>query len=107
MYVRPASPLTFALAGLAIGARQMWRARNASWAILALAVVLFFARLGERALWSMEVRWGEIPREMLQRGDYLTPTINGHLYYDKPLGSYWLVLAASALTRGEVNEWAA
>jgi 4-amino-4-deoxy-L-arabinose transferase-like glycosyltransferase len=74
--------------------------------VLALAVLLLFARLGERSLWSMEVRWGEIPREMRERGDWLTPTINGHLYYDKPLLSYWLVLAASALT-GEVNEFAA
>src|SRR5438477_7048024 len=54
----------------------------------------------------MEVRWVELPREMRERGACLTPTINGHLYYDKPLLSYWLVLAASALT-GEVNEFAA
>jgi 4-amino-4-deoxy-L-arabinose transferase-like glycosyltransferase len=74
--------------------------------VLVLAALLFFARLGERSLWSMEVRWGEIPREMRERSDWLTPTINGHLYYDKPLLSYWLVLAASALT-GEVNEFAA
>jgi 4-amino-4-deoxy-L-arabinose transferase-like glycosyltransferase len=84
----------------------MWRARNASRIVLALTIILFFARLGERSLWSMEVRWGEIPREMRERGNWLTPTINGHLYYDKPLLSYWLVLSASALT-GEVNEFAA
>jgi 4-amino-4-deoxy-L-arabinose transferase-like glycosyltransferase len=74
--------------------------------LVVVSVVLFFGRLGERSLWSMEVRWGEIPREMLDRGDFLTPTINGHLYYDKPLGSYWLVLAASMITGG-VNEFAA
>jgi 4-amino-4-deoxy-L-arabinose transferase-like glycosyltransferase len=74
--------------------------------LILIAGILFFARLGDRALWSMEVRWGEIPREMVQSGDYLTPTINGHLYYDKPLGSYWLVLLASFVTGG-VNEWAA
>src|SRR5262249_40337194 len=38
--------------------------------LMSLAIVLFFARLGERSLWSMEVRWGEIPREMLDRGDF-------------------------------------
>jgi 4-amino-4-deoxy-L-arabinose transferase-like glycosyltransferase len=39
-------------------------------------------------------------------GDYFRPTINGRLYYDKPLGSYWLVLAAGWLT-GSHDERAA
>ncbi len=68
--------------------------------VLALAGVLFFARLSERALWSEEVRWAQIPREMQQSGDYLWPTINGRTYYDKPLGSYWFVLLASLFTGG-------
>src|SRR5262245_12447965 len=106
MRVRPASPWLFVAALVVLPVRGAFRRRNASWAVIALAVLLFFARLGERSLWSMEVRWGEIPREMRERGDWLTPTINGHLYYDKPLLSYWLVLAASSLT-GEVNEFAA
>jgi 4-amino-4-deoxy-L-arabinose transferase-like glycosyltransferase len=69
-------------------------------AVLALAGALFFARLSERALWSEEVRWAEIPREMQQSANYLWPTINGQTYYDKPLGSYWLVLLASFFTGG-------
>ena len=74
--------------------------------VLLLAAFLFFSRLGERAIWSEELRWVEIPREMLLNHDLFRPTINGHSYYDKPLGSYWLVLAASLFT-GEVNELAA
>lgn len=68
--------------------------------VLGLAGLLFFARLSERALWSEEVRWAQIPREMVQSGDYLWPTLNGRTYYDKPLGSYWLVLLASLFTGG-------
>ena len=68
--------------------------------VLAFAGLLFFARLSERALWSEEVRWAQIPREMVQSGDYLWPTLNGRTYYDKPLGSYWLVLLASLFTGG-------
>jgi 4-amino-4-deoxy-L-arabinose transferase-like glycosyltransferase len=68
--------------------------------VLALAGVLFCARLSERALWSEEVRWAEIPREMQHSGNYFWPTINGRTYYDKPLGSYWLVLLASLVTGG-------
>jgi 4-amino-4-deoxy-L-arabinose transferase-like glycosyltransferase len=75
-------------------------------AVLGFAAVLFFARLSERALWSMELRWAEIPREMRLTDDYFRPTINGRLYYDKPLGSYWLVLAAGWLT-GSLDELAA
>jgi 4-amino-4-deoxy-L-arabinose transferase-like glycosyltransferase len=68
--------------------------------VLVFAAVMFFARLGARALWSSEFRWAEIAREMLLTSRYFWPTINGHVYYDKPLGSYWLVLAAAHLTGG-------
>jgi 4-amino-4-deoxy-L-arabinose transferase-like glycosyltransferase len=71
-----------------------------------VAAILFFGRLGDRALWSEEVRWAEIPRGMAASGDYLWPRINGQTYYDKPLGSYWLVLGAAQI-HGEVDETAA
>ena len=74
--------------------------------VMILAAILFFARLGARALWSSEYRWAEIAREMRLTGNYFWPTIDGRLYYDKPLLSYWLVLAASHLT-GALNEAAA
>jgi 4-amino-4-deoxy-L-arabinose transferase-like glycosyltransferase len=75
-----------------------WRA--AASAVLMLAAAMFFVRLGARALWSSEFRWAEIAREMHLTGRYFWPTINGHVYYDKPLGSYWLVMAATWLTGG-------
>src|SRR5438067_10741383 len=74
--------------------------------VLALGAILFFVRLGDRALWTMELRWAEIPREMQMHNDFFWPTINGRSYYDKPLGSYWLVVAASRLT-GALDETAA
>src|SRR5579872_1014669 len=80
--------------------------RIAGWSTLALTAILYFTRLGARALWASEFRWAEISREMLRTGNYFWPTINGHLYYDKPLGSYWLVLASMPLAGG-LNETAA
>ena len=71
--------------------------------VLVLAAILFFARLGARALWSSEFRWAEIAREMLVTHNYFWPTINGHVYYDKPLGSYWLVIFSTPFTGG-LNE---
>ncbi len=71
--------------------------------VLILAAILFFTRLGARALWSSEFRWAEIAREMLVTHNYFWPTINGHVYYDKPLGSYWLVIFSTPFTGG-LNE---
>jgi 4-amino-4-deoxy-L-arabinose transferase-like glycosyltransferase len=68
--------------------------------VLILAAILFFARLGARALWSSEFRWAEIAREMIVTHNYFWPTINGHVYYDKPLGSYWLVIFSTPFTGG-------
>jgi predicted membrane-bound mannosyltransferase len=80
--------------------------RMAGWGVLAFTAILYFTRLGARALWASEFRWAEIAREMIRTGNYFWPTINGHLYYDKPLGSYWLVLASTFVTGG-LNETAA
>ena len=80
------------------GIGYRWRVGFAG--VVILAAALFFLRIGERALWSEEIRWAEIPREMERSGDYWWPTFNGRVYYDKPLGSYWLVLAAARLTGG-------
>lgn len=71
--------------------------------VLIFTAILFFARLGARALWASEFRWAEIAREMRVTHNYFWPTINGHVYYDKPLGSYWLVLFSTPLT-GSLNE---
>src|ERR1700674_805055 len=91
-------------AGTAPASRDAGSARAAG--VMILAAILFFARLGGRGLWSSEFRWAEIAREMRLSGNYFWPTINGRLYYDKPLASYWLVLWAADLT-GALNEAAA
>ena len=73
--------------------------------VLLLAASLFFIRLGDRSLWGSEGRWSEVTREMRLTQDYFWPTINGRVYYDKPLLSYWLIAAAARLT-GDVDELA-
>jgi 4-amino-4-deoxy-L-arabinose transferase-like glycosyltransferase len=92
------------LSGRAAGDDARWR--KFAWLVLGLAALLFFARLGVRALWSSEFRWAEIAREMRLTSNYFWPTINGRLYYDKPLGTYWLVVASTWVTGG-MNEAAA
>jgi 4-amino-4-deoxy-L-arabinose transferase-like glycosyltransferase len=87
---------------------SLFRNRETSLTALVLlaAAVLFFGRLGERGVVSEELRWAQIAREMRHSGDFFRPTINGKNYYDKPLGSYWLIVASSYLT-GSVDETAA
>ena len=73
---------------------QKWSSRD--WTIcvlLALAGgILFCSGLSIRSLWGSEGRWAVIAREMLQSGNLFLPTINGQIYFDKPLLSYWAII---------------
>ena len=69
-------------------------------------VVLWFATLWQRALIHPdEGRYAELSLEMLQSGDWITPRLNGFLYFEKPVLQYWMG-AVSFLIFG-INEFAA
>lgn len=73
--------------------------------LLVAALYLYGYGLGAyRLLDPDEGRYAEIPREMLERGDFITPTLNYLKYFEKPPLFYWLE-AASLATFGE-KEWA-
>jgi len=60
--------------------------------LVVLASGVFFFRLGDRTLWSgMEGRVAEIAAEMIDRGDYIMPHINGRIELTKPPLAHWLV----------------
>ncbi len=77
--------------------------------ILLIAIVLgipFLQYLGALPLIDPdEGRYAEIPREMLERWDFITPTLNYVHYFEKPPLLYWLN-AASMQIFG-LNEFAA
>lgn len=61
---------------------------------LALGVLPLFLR----PLWEPdEGRYAQIPLEMLTKGDWMTPTLNGVLYFEKPPFQYWLTAASLKL----------
>jgi len=72
--------------------------------LLAAAVFFLLWGLGVRSLWASEGRWAEITREMFVSGDFFHPTIGGEPYFDKPLLTYWVIAAFSAVT-GRLDEF--
>ena len=62
--------------------------------LLALAVVPYFIDLGGSAIWDAnEAFYVETPRQMMVRGDYITPSFNDEPRINKPVLSYWIVAA--------------
>lgn len=83
------------------------RERMLAVGLLVLAAALFVANTWGYDLWPPdEPRFGQIAREMVQSGNYLTPTINNQPYKEKPPLLFWAISAAS-WPFGDVNEFTA
>src|SRR5688572_29824018 len=67
--------------------------RKATWLLVGVCAVTFFAGLGTTALWEPdEPRFAEATRQMLLRHDYVTPWFNDRPRFEKPILLYWLQL---------------
>ncbi|MDA8163303.1 MAG: glycosyltransferase family 39 protein [Desulfobacteraceae bacterium] len=74
--------------------------------IIALTLFVSFLRLGAVRLFDVdEAVFAQATKEMVQSGDFITPTYNGFNRYDKPILFYW-AMAASYKVFG-INEFAA
>lgn len=74
--------------------------------LLILFSCSFFLFLGQGGLIEPdEGRYSEIPREMLEKGDFITPTLNYVHYFEKPPLHYWLTALSFKLFG--LNEFAA
>jgi len=64
--------------------------------LLFIAVVAFyFYGLGSLPLLGPdEPRYAQVAREMFLRGDFVTPTLGGHTWFEKPALLYWLITAS-------------
>jgi 4-amino-4-deoxy-L-arabinose transferase-like glycosyltransferase len=60
--------------------------------LLAAALCPYFVDLDGSAIWDAnEAFYVETPREMIERGDYISPTFNYEPRQNKPVLSYWVV----------------
>jgi 4-amino-4-deoxy-L-arabinose transferase-like glycosyltransferase len=73
--------------------------------VLLLAAALpYFVNLGVSSIWDAnEAFYAQTPREMMAAHDYVNPSFNFQLRYNKPVFSYWEVAAAYHLFG--VSEW--
>ncbi|MDD3118940.1 MAG: phospholipid carrier-dependent glycosyltransferase [Victivallales bacterium] len=59
--------------------------------LIGIFVVLYLGTIGTRPLFTPdEVRYAEIPREILQDHDWVVPHFGGLCYFEKPIMGYWL-----------------
>ncbi|MBP3960438.1 glycosyltransferase family 39 protein [Gemmata sp. G18] len=58
--------------------------------VLLLPAVLLYPTRGFHLLEPDEGRYAQIPKEMLQNGSWVVPTLQGEPYLDKPPLMYWL-----------------
>lgn len=74
---------------------------------LLLAIIVFYVYgLGHLPFVGPdEARYAQVAREMFERGDLITPTLGGHLWFEKPALLYWLMIGSYALFG--VSEWSA
>jgi 4-amino-4-deoxy-L-arabinose transferase-like glycosyltransferase len=76
-------------------------------ALLLLATALcYFYGLGRVPFFGAdEPRYAEVAREMYERGDLVTPTLGGRVWFEKPALVYWAVMAGFGAFG--VSEWSA
>lgn len=76
------------------------------WLTLAAICAVYFIGLGRMPLVGPdEPRYAQVAREMYVRGDFVTPTLGGHTWFEKPALLYWLMIGAYRLYG--VSEFAA
>src|SRR6476469_9277391 len=65
--------------------------------LIVLPALLLYPTLSFFLLEPDEGRYAQVPREMLARGDWVVPHLQGQPYLDKPPLLYWLVMLSYKL----------
>ena len=88
------------------GAEPAFRVPSVVWVgLTALGVLAYFLGLNIPLVGPDEPRYAQVAREMFERGDWITPTLGGSHWFEKPALLYWLEIAGFQLLG--VTEFAA
>ncbi len=63
-------------------------------AFAALTVFVYFFGLTIPFVGPDEARYAQVAREMMDRGDWVTPTLGGFNWFEKPALLYWLEIVS-------------
>lgn len=81
-------------------------AKRGSLLLFLFIIAFYFYGLGQLPLLGPdEPRYAQVAREMFLRGDLITPTLGGHLWFEKPALLYWMMMGSYKLFG--VSEWSA
>lgn len=75
------------------------------WIAAAVIVIVYLFGLTIPLVGPDEPRYSQVAREMFERGDWVTPTLGGFHWFEKPALLYWLQISSYNLFG--VNEFAA
>lgn len=76
---------------------RSYRLFDCLWIAILVGLVWWVNLLGHPLSVPDSARYAEIPREMFESGDWITPHLNGVKYFEKPPLFYWLQLIAFKL----------
>jgi 4-amino-4-deoxy-L-arabinose transferase-like glycosyltransferase len=82
-----------------------WSPRSLALIVAAWAILQLGGLFSPGLLDDVDSIYIQVAREMLQRHDYVTPTIDGIRFFDKPPLMYWM--AAASMKIFGVHDWAA
>jgi len=77
----------------AIAVLKLWQEREFL-LVISLSAIIAFLGLGSSCFFDVEASFAQAAKEMMERGDLLTPFFNGEARFDKPILFYWLILAS-------------
>ena len=84
---------------------RRWRLSSVALIFSAWAILQFGGLFTPGLLDDVDSIYIQVAREMLQRHDFVTPTIDGIRFFDKPPLMYWM--AAGSMHLFGVHDWAA
>jgi 4-amino-4-deoxy-L-arabinose transferase-like glycosyltransferase len=81
--------------------RKWSEGQGAVFILIVFCLLIYAVNLGQWDLWNPdEPRYGQVAKEMVNRGDWIIMHRNGKMYTDKPPLFFWMIALSSFLWQG-------